>query len=158
MIRERPGHAQRQPGVAVGAVGVAQVLAWLAVADHRVPVAGERRVERVLGALGDVRDAPALGQRDDQDAVVGADGAERLTARERAAELVQREAQARTLGRPELRVLIAGAAQREHADRRRRRPARPPSRVRGPPPRAAARVVAQQGFEQPHLELPLRPL
>ena len=109
MLREGRGHAQGQTGVLVGAVGVAQVLAEVAVADHRVALVGERGVERVLGAAGELGDPGALGQRRDQHAVVGVDGRERVAARERAAELVQRQAEAGALGRAELRFRAPGS-------------------------------------------------
>ena len=70
MLGQRGGDAQRQPRVLVGAVGVAQVLAEVAVADDRVALVGERGVERVLRAAGEVGDPGALGQRREQHAVV----------------------------------------------------------------------------------------
>ena len=101
VLGQRAGDAQRQPGVLVGAVGVAQVLVRLAVAESiragrrrrtpgRVRPARAARSPRAAGAL--------HVSADDQHAVVGGDGAERLAPRQRRAELVQRKAQPRPLG------------------------------------------------------------
>ena len=118
MLGQRDRDAQRQVRVLVGAVGVAQVLAGVAVADHGVPVARERGVERVLRAARQVGDAAPLGEHRDEHAVVAVDGAERVPARERAAELVERQPEPRALRRTELGFALAGPANGQHADRR----------------------------------------
>ena len=71
----------------------------------RGPSPANAGVERVLGACARARRSPPRSeQRGDQHAVVGVDGAERLAARQRAAELVEREAEAGALGRRRARL------------------------------------------------------
>ena len=157
MLGQRAGDAQRQAGVLVGAVGVAQVLAEVAVADDRV--ASSAKAASSASCARRARSAmprALASSADEQHAVVRLDRAERVAARQRAAELVQREPEPRALGGAELELRVPPV----------RRTASTPIRRAGDQHvaggelvggRVARRgVVAEQHLEQPHLELPLR--
>ena len=121
------------------------------------PSKAGRALLRTPGHVG--KPARALHVRVDgheHEPVVAAHDAERLAARERAAELVEREPEPGALGRPELGSARAQRAHREHADRRAGDQQRPRRRARAPPARARAASAPSSVVEQPQLELPLR--